>query len=580
MNKKCILPVLTFLLAAFICLPAALAQSGSTENTSVEADSGDAQTEQAQLQQSIRRMLTIRLALEERRERVRNLLNKLGSADEAEAENIREEIAAHREMIEQLLTSFENTAVGGASLRALSGDEDRQLIWHEELAQIARPLLDSLKEATEKPRRIAELRSAIDRYERQLEVSRKAIESINRFDQLEMPAEVADGLRTLGDAWEKNRLDMQNSLKISREELRSLEVSETEVLQILGRVVQEFLLGSGLTLLLALITGLVVWLIMRGLRRLTRMWRRQAEQTQHAAKVRLLLYAYHLFTVALIALAVLTVFYVRGDLLLLSLGIITLAVLALGIWRFLPGYITEARLLLDVGAARERERIVYHGLPFRISHLNLYSELRNPELEGTIRLPLSELAQLTSRPATDESWFPSRSGDYVLLPDGRFGQVLKQTVELVQLKILGSIVQFASADFLNLNLQNLTREGFGLIATFGIDYQHQEISLERVPRRLRDAVADALESAGFGEDLRDLLVEFKSAGASSLDYLIYASMEGRCAASYFKLQRLLQQACVDVCNQEGWVIPFTQITVHQADDSSPRDTPGAAPQQA
>jgi hypothetical protein len=24
----------------------------------------------------------------------------------------------------------------------------------------------------------------------------------------------------------------------------------------------------------------------------------------------------------------------------------------------------------------------------------------------------------------------------------------------------------------------------------------------------------------------------------------------------------VQQACVDTCNQEGWIIPFTQITVH------------------
>jgi hypothetical protein len=42
-------------------------------------------------------------------------------------------------------------------------------------------------------------------------------------------------------------------------------------------------------------------------------------------------------------------------------------------------------------------------------------------------------------------------------------------------------------------------------------------------------------------------------------------LKGSAAKAYFKAQRLIQQACVDTCNREGWVIPFTQITVHSAD---------------
>jgi hypothetical protein len=32
---------------------------------------------------------------------------------------------------------------------------------------------------------------------------------------------------------------------------------------------------------------------------------------------------------------------------------------------------------------------------------------------------------------------------------------------------------------------------------------------------------------------------------------------------------MVQQACVDTCNNQGWVIPFTQVTVHSADNSKP-----------
>jgi small-conductance mechanosensitive channel len=59
-----------------------------------------------------------------------------------------------------------------------------------------------------------------------------------------------------------------------------------------------------------------------------------------------------------------------------------------------------------------------------------------------------------------------------------------------------------------------------------------------------------------------MLVEFKAAGGSSLDYQIYMVLNGRAAKAYFRAQRMVQQACVDVCNREGWVIPFTQVTVH------------------
>jgi hypothetical protein len=41
-------------------------------------------------------------------------------------------------------------------------------------------------------------------------------------------------------------------------------------------------------------------------------------------------------------------------------------------------------------------------------------------------------------------------------------------------------------------------------------------------------------------------------------------LNGRAAYAYYKAQRLVQQACVETCNREGWVIPFTQITVHAA----------------
>jgi hypothetical protein len=567
LKRKFITYLMVF--ATLLAQQTVLAQTSVPATGPGEAISESSPTTESRRAQAIRKLLAIKEALEDKRGRVRDLVEQLASADEIDKAKINEQIASLRQTIDALTKSFENIAVSGASLRDQADAENTKLDLREELAQIAKPILDSLKDATEKPRRLEELRRTIALQEQQLEVIRAAIESISTYKQYELPATVKEGLTELFTDWRERGSDIERSLEITRHELRNLETEDFKVFETLSLIVQEFILGRGLTLLLALIVAIAVWFVMRLLRRLASTWRQPSQSTNQAAKMRLLLYGYHLLTVVLITLAVLSVFYVRGDLLLLSLAMIALVMLSIGVWRFLPGYIMEARLLLNAGAAREGERVIYNGLPFRIVNLNLNSYLRNPELEGVIRLPLAELAQLISRPATDEAWFPCSTGDYLLLPDGSFGQVLQQTVELVQIKVVGSIVQYRITDFLQLNVRNLSREGFGVLVVFGVDYKHQEISLDRVPERFKEGLITAFEQTDYGKDLKNLLVSFNEASASSLDYLIYVTMDGHSAGSYFAIKRMIQQTCVDICNQEGWVIPFAQLTVHQAETIPP-----------
>ncbi|MDH3857369.1 MAG: hypothetical protein OEV07_05205, partial [Gammaproteobacteria bacterium] len=132
--------------AAFLILPVAMAQTESPEPT--QATSQNAETQHAQ---ALRKLLAIRVALEEKREQVRILLDQLQDADESEREKINARIATLRETIDELTKSFENIAVSGANLRNLTDTSDGKLDWRDELLQIAQPLLNSLKEATEKP---------------------------------------------------------------------------------------------------------------------------------------------------------------------------------------------------------------------------------------------------------------------------------------------------------------------------------------------------------------------------------------------------------------------------------------------
>jgi hypothetical protein len=119
---------------------------------------------------------------------------------------------------------------------------------------------------------------------------------------------------------------------------------------------------------------------------------------------------------------------------------IILLLVVIGSRTYLPRFMTEARMLLDMGPVREGERVLFNGISWQVKALNMYSILVNPELQGgLLRLPLSELSGMISRPDDpEEPWFPTRKGDFVMLNDGTFGQVLLQTPEVVQLKHVGS----------------------------------------------------------------------------------------------------------------------------------------------
>ncbi len=379
-----------------------------------------------------------------------------------------------------------------------------------------------------------------------------------------MPPGTAEALTQLLTDWEQRRVDLQHQIEITRFNLDSLITQARSWRSAVWEAMTEFAQGRGLTLLLAVLGSLVVWLVFRTLMGLYWRWLYRTRGDIGVRHAPLVIYSYRLATAVAMVLVILLVLYSRGDILLLTLGLIALAGAALGLRQTLPRYAAELRLLLGIGPVREQERLVLDGVPFSVESLGVYSVLRNPALEGVVRMPLYKVNNFASRPATKEPWFPCQPGDYVVLADGSFGHVLHQTIEMVELAVLDTRMRIGTREFLAQNVRNLSRDGYGIAATFGIDYQHQAICLDTVPARFRESIVARFSEAGLGQDLQDILVEFSEAGASSLIYRIYLVLDGHAAPAYYKARRLIQQACLDTCNREGWVIPFTQVTVHSA----------------
>ena len=161
-----------------------------------------------------------------------------------------------------------------------------------------------------------------------------------------------------------------------------------------------------------------------------------------------------------------------------------------------------------------------------------------------------------------EPWFPSHKGDFVLFDNGTYGEVVVQTPEVVQIKVLDSIQNLPSTAYLERSPRNLSQDKFSFMMVFGLDYQHQREITTSIVNTMQSEMADAVRKESVGEYMDALRVEFEQAGVSSLDLVIIATFAGAAADRYLQIRRMLQKNAVDVCNRHDWVIPFNQLTVH------------------
>ena len=502
-------------------------------------------------------------ALDKKRVARENLKQSLVGIATPSSEDQRE-LDQLNEDIQSLTETFEILTVGDMDEALFKAVESEPFDWQTELMLVLEPVLDGLQSLTEKPRQMTNLRALIALNKRRLQAAEKAIEKLGALPASSYEEDTQLQIGVLLDKWINQKESIEQRLIGVEAQLERLEAAEENDASGVLPSLKEFILGRGLTLLLAILAVLVTWVLMRFIWWVFSSHIVSKDQRRGSLWFRLLSYSFYLVNIIVSIVAVLVVLYLREDLLLLALALLALAVMALGIRRYIPSYVREARLLLDLGAVREGERVMYNDLPWQVTSINLNTVLWNPNLDGVVRLPLETIETLTSRPIKDKNWFPTRKGDYVLLPDGTFGLVLSQTPELIELRVKGGMIQWIrTADWYSMSIINLSiGKTYGVSVTFGLDYGLQAISLTEIPKTLEQGIVKALNNAGYEKYVEGLLVELKSAGASSIDYLIFVTVSSEKASDYYSIERLVQQTCVAVANEQGWNIPFPQMVVH------------------
>ena len=487
------------------------------------------------------------------------------TTDEPAKKKLVEKSQRLRLKLDELHLQFEASVTGGVRISDYDKkDKDIPFDWQSEVLEIFKPMISELKSLTERPRAIEALKSQIAIINQQLPVAQKAVEQITAAKKVNTDQISLDQLIRLEKDWKGRRDELSNRLQLLTFKLdEKLNPPEEETVSISEKLV-EFATGRGLTIVLTMVVFVSFFLMFTFLggvveQQITREKESEPQFIRRSFRIVLQILAI-LFSL----FAAMFVLYVRGDWLILGFIFLILVGVAWGLRQSAPKYIREVKLVLNLGPVREGERVVYNGLPWRVKSLNMFSTLVNPELTGgSIRLPVDDIVGLRSRAFSEaEGWFPSKPGDFVILDDGVFGPVEKQTPEIVQMKILGgSTKTYATPAFLGLNPRNISH-GFGVFVTFGLDYNLQSTITGDVPKQLEAELRSAINESGFATHLKSMAVEFKAASASSLDLVIVTIFNGEAAGDYFSIERFLQKNSVDICTRMEWNIPFNNMTVH------------------
>lgn len=440
--------------------------------------------------------------------------------------------------------------------------------WQEELLVIVKPLFAEMRALTEKPR-------ARDRlnYER-LEVDEKYKTVVGGLDALDaipmdqVTPEVQKRIEALRKQWNSHKQELENQKNLIALQIKELEDTEIPLELRIKNALSSIFLGRGLVLLLAIFAGVSVVLVFGVAVKRSIMWfdlkRKKQRSRKVNTRIRLLWILYNLVVYVSAMMAFLSVIYIQGDMVLFGLAVLLIFLGLISLRNYAPGYVSELKIFLNLGAVREGERIMYRGIPWEVKRLAFYCTCVNPVLEnGRIRISLGEIAGLNSRPFnSEEDWFPTQVGDNIFLPDGNYAKVKRQTPEMVYLDSFFREIMIPAADFYSMQVQNVA-EGFYVSPTFGLDYSHTDLKVSDVAQAFEAKVREKLDEIGVTQYLRSISVQVKRIiYGQAIEYAVVMEYDGECAGSYFRIERLTNHACLEVCQAKGWKLPRQQLSVH------------------
>ncbi|MGV7222873.1 MAG: hypothetical protein ACQ9MH_15260 [Nitrospinales bacterium] len=454
-------------------------------------------------------------------------------------------------------------------------NEGSGMNWLDELQELTMPLLKAIHEISEKPRKVDRLKTKIQTLKLQYSRYTEAIKNLDDLMKLEDGNSSTDQKVLQSYYKQLNKFTakynpelLQLRLDEAERSLEKIQNTDVSILSVIKESLGNFFRERGRNLFIASITFLGLWWVLLAIYKVINS-RPVILSKLNPQLRRLIKTIANLFIVIISFLASLISLYLLDDWLLLSIAILFIMALAWTSRQLIPNIMKELRIIMNLGTVREGERIIWKGVPFLVKEIGLYATLINEQLEGgVLRMPVGELVGQHSRPVVDsEPWFPTKQKDYVILDDGIYGRVESQTMEQVTLYNIGSLKYYPTADFISQKPRNLSK-GYRLIIKFGFDYGVQSRICDEIPKMFEEGLKKYLIKYYEKEPpaITSLHAYFDEAGASSLNLIFLVTIDGAYAEDYYPFKWMINKYLVQICNDNGLVIPFTQLTVNLSDD--------------
>jgi len=485
------------------------------------------------------------------------------TTSETQKENLAAELARLDKMLASASQDFERIATG-VDIGLFEEQKEAPFNWKDELVSLIEPGITELKRLTQKAREKTQLKEELSYYQERKPVVRQANENLIDLIARTRDKTLKQHLEKLVPEWQGVENQILSKLEITQMQLSELESEEQSLIESSQASIKNFFKNRGLFLFIALVSCISIVLLIRFAYLSVVKYIPGYTAQYRPFHLRALDLLFRVMTFLAALLVVILVFYLFEDWVLLSLAIIFLMGLGWAAKHTLPRFWHQSRLMLNIGAVREGERVVYEGVPWLVKRINMYSLFENPDLGQSLRLPIAALMDLTSRPfQRHEPWFPCRKNDWVILSDGTRGCVTSLSHEMVELVLRGGAKKvYQTEDFLGMAPMNLS-VNFRLKIGFGISYNLQAQATKEVLGVLDTYIRNQLEAEAYAESLLNLRVEFAAAGSSSLDLVVIADFDGKMAPLYNRISRAIQRWCTDACSLNNWEIPFPQLTVHK-----------------